>query len=58
MTGRAMTVELALLFDTSGSVANQHLLDPLTFKESLLDHLENVSFSVYGFTTTLDLYCR
>ena len=59
MTGRAMAVELALLFDTSGSVANEHLLDPLAFKESLLDNLENVSsIGLRLHHDTLDRYCR
>jgi hypothetical protein len=42
-------VELTLLFDTSGSVVDNGLLDPLVFKESLLDQLSNVRIAVYGF---------
>ena len=41
-------VEMTLLFDTSGSVVDEGLLDPLAFKETLLDNLENVRIAVYG----------
>ena len=42
-------VELTLLFDTSASVADAGLLDPLAFKEMLLDTLGDVRIAVYGF---------
>ena len=58
MTGRR-PVELALLFDTGGSVANLHLLGPLAFKESLPDNLENVSsIGLRLHHDTVDRYCR
>jgi len=49
-------VELTLLFDTSGSVVDQGLLDPLVFKESLLDQLGDVRIAVYGFGTNLQRF--
>ena len=42
-------VELTLLFDTSASVVDAGLLDPLAFKETLFDTLGNVRIAVYGF---------
>jgi VWFA-related protein len=50
-------VEMTLLFDTSGSVMDKGLLDPLAFKESLLDSLPNVKLAVYGFGSTMTKYC-
>jgi VWFA-related protein len=59
MSSAATTpVELTLLFDTSGSVMDQRLLDPLVFKQSLLDSLPNVRLAVYGFDQTMTRYCR
>lgn len=55
---RTLPVEITLLFDFSGSVVNQNLYDPTVFKEGLLDHLDNVSISVYGFDNHLFRYCR
>ena len=45
---RTVPVEITVLFDTSGSVVDEGLLDPLAFKETLLDNLENVRIAVYG----------
>jgi VWFA-related protein len=46
---RNTPVELTLLFDTSASVADAGLLEPLAFKETLFDALGNVRVAVYGF---------
>ena len=56
--GRKRPVEVTLLFDTSGSVTDAGLLDPLVFEENLLNAFDNVALAVYGFTTNLDRYCR
>jgi VWFA-related protein len=56
--GRTLPVEVTLLFDTSGSVTDAGLLDPLAFEERLLTAFDNVTLSVFGFTTRLDRYCR
>ena len=55
---RTVPVEMTLLFDTSGSVMDEGLLNPLVFKETLLDHLENVSVAVYGFDRNMKRYCE
>ncbi len=56
--GRTIPVELILLFDISGSVTQQGLLDPLAFKHTLLDGVPNVRLAVYGFDSTLRRFCR
>jgi VWFA-related protein len=58
MLERKRPVEVTLLFDTSGSVTDAGLLDPLTFEENLLGAFDNVTLSIYGFTTQLDRYCK
>src|ERR1035438_9483284 len=54
---RIVPVEMTLLFDTSGSVVDEGLLDPLAFKETLLDNLEGVRLAVYGFDRDMKRYC-
>ena len=54
---RTVPVEMTLLFDTSGSVVDEGLLDPLAFKETLLDNLEDVAIGVYGFDRNMKRYC-
>jgi VWFA-related protein len=54
---RTVPVEMTLLFDASGSVTDEGLLNPLVFKESLLDSLEGVRIAVYGFSTDMKRYC-
>ena len=54
---RTVPVEMTLLFDTSGSVMDEGLLNPLAFKETLLDNLEGVRIAVYGFGTEMKRYC-
>ena len=49
-------VEITLLFDTSGSVTDAGLLNPLAFKESLLDTLGGARIAVYGFDRYLRRY--
>ena len=57
ITGISRTpVEIILLFDTSGSVMEEGLLNPLAFKESLLDTLGNARIAVYGFDTRVRRY--
>jgi len=55
---RTLPVEMILLFDTSGSVVDEGLLDPLVFKSTLLDNLDNVRIAIYGFGAGLQRYCR
>src|SRR3954471_4115279 len=50
---RTVPVELMLLFDTSGSVTDAGLLDPVALKQGLLDELSNVALSVFGFDSKL-----
>jgi len=53
----SIPVEMTLLFDTSGSVTQEGLLDPLTIKQGLLDSLENVTIAVFSFDRDLRRYC-
>jgi VWFA-related protein len=53
---RTVPVEMTLLFDTSGSVVDEGLLDPLAFKETLLDNLDGVRIAVYGFDRNMKRY--
>src|SRR6516164_10772510 len=55
---RTIPVEMALLFDTSGSVNSEGLLDPLEYKAALLDKLPGVRLSVYSFNDKLFRHCR
>lgn len=57
-TDRTVPVNLVLLFDISGSVTGARLLNGLVFKENLLDGLENVFLSVYGFSDELRRYTK
>jgi len=54
---RTVPVELSVVFDTSGSVMNEGLLDPVVFKAGILDGLDNVRIAVYGFSNKLRRYC-
>jgi VWFA-related protein len=53
---RTVPVEMTLLFDISGSVTGEGLLNPLTFKEALLDNLQRVRIAVYGFDRKMKRY--
>ena len=55
---RTIPIEMTLLFDTSGSVTEAGLLDPLAYQTTLLDNLENVRLAVYTFTSSLRRQCR
>jgi VWFA-related protein len=55
---RTIPIEMALLFDTSGSVNNEGLLDPLEYKAALMDKLPGVRLSVYSFNDALFRHCR
>jgi VWFA-related protein len=57
VSGRTNIVDLVLLFDISGSVLQAGLLNPLVFKNSVLDGLPNVRLAVYGFSDNLRRYC-
>lgn len=46
---RGVPVEIALLFDTSGSVTGRGLLDDKLFRDDLLAALPGVALSVYSF---------
>lgn len=50
---RRVPVEIILLFDVSGSVTQEGLLDPVVFKQDLLDNLPFVSLGVYAFDSRL-----
>jgi VWFA-related protein len=43
-------IEVALLFDCSGSMQSIGAVDPYVFHTSLLDEFENVAVAIYGFT--------
>jgi VWFA-related protein len=58
MRQRTIPVEMILLFDTSGSVVDEGLLNPLAFKTGLLDQLPGVTIGVYGFNRNLQRFCR
>ena len=55
--GRSIPIEMALLFDTSGSVNDAGLLDPLEYQSALLDRLSGVRLSVYTFNDSLFRQC-
>jgi VWFA-related protein len=58
LTGRrSIPIELSVLFDTSGSVVDEGLLDPLVFKSGILEGLDNVRVAIYGFAGKLRRYC-
>jgi len=50
---RTIPLEIALLFDCSGSVQDAGTLDPQVFDEHLLREYESVTVSVYGFSDRL-----
>jgi VWFA-related protein len=54
---RSVPVDLALVFDVSGSVVDQGLLDPVAFKNGLLDGIPNARLAVYSFTNKLHRFC-
>jgi VWFA-related protein len=54
---RTIPVELSVVFDTSGSVMNEGLLNPLVFRSEILKGLDNVRVAVYGFSNELRRYC-
>lgn len=55
---RTVPVEMGLLFDTSRSTSGHGLLQPLTYQSSLLEGLEDVQLSIYGFDSHLRRHCR
>jgi hypothetical protein len=55
---RATPVDVMVLFDISGSVTQEGLLDPLVFKTSLLDAIPHARLGVYGFGGNLLRFCR
>jgi hypothetical protein len=54
---RTTTVDIALLFDTSGSVVEEGLLDTELWKSTLIDSLPGASLAVYGFDAKLSRFC-
>lgn len=54
---RTVPVDISLLFDISGSVTDNGLLDASVFKTGLLDGLPNVRVAIYGFNAKLRRYC-
>ena len=57
-TKRQVPVEMALVFDISGSVMQEGLLDPLVYKSTMLDGLGGARLAVYGFDASLERFCR
>ncbi|MCX6615738.1 MAG: VWA domain-containing protein [Acidobacteria bacterium] len=55
---RTVPVEVILLFDTSGSVTQEGLLDPLAYQSTLLDGAPNARLAVYGFDSALRRFSR
>ena len=53
---RTSPIDVALVFDISGSVLNDGMLDMAIYKAGLLDGFENVRLSVYGFNSRLFRY--
>jgi len=54
---RTTTVDIALLFDISGSVIEEGLLDTELWKNTLIDSLPGASMAVYGFDAKLRRFC-
>src|ERR1035441_8655473 len=54
---RTTAVDVALLFDISGSVIDEGLLDMTTWKSAFLTSLPNASLAVYGFDSSLKRFC-
>jgi VWFA-related protein len=54
---RTTAVDLLLLFDVSGSVVDNGLLDMTTWKDTFLDVLPGTSLAVYGFDSRLLRFC-
>ena len=50
---RTVPLEIALLFDCSGSVQFAGTLDPYVFDENLLKEYENVAIAIYAFSDDL-----
>ena len=57
-TKRQVPVEMAMVFDISGSVMQAGLLDPLVYKSTMLDGLGGAKLAVYGFDASLERFCR
>ncbi len=55
---RATPIEVTLLFDISGSVTEEGLLDFLAYKSALMLGLPNVKLAVYGFDGNLKRFCH
>jgi VWFA-related protein len=55
---RRMSVDVALLFDISGSVIDEGLLDMTTWKSAFLDTLPATSLAVYAFDSRLLRFCK
>jgi hypothetical protein len=49
---------MALVFDISGSVMQEGLLDPLVYTSTMLDGLGDAKLAVYGFDASLERFCR
>jgi VWFA-related protein len=55
---RKLPVDIVLLFDYSCAMLQTGMFDPTVFKNGLLDGMDNVRVSVYGFGGELRRYCR
>ena len=55
---RTTTVDVGLLFDISGSVVDEGLLDMTAWKSAFLTSLPNASLAVYGFAASLLRFSR
>jgi VWFA-related protein len=58
VTRRTVPVELAVVFDVSGTITHPGLLEPLAYQSSLLDGFGDARLAVYAFDTRLRRFCR
>jgi VWFA-related protein len=54
---RTVPLDVALVFDTSGSVTDNGLLDASAFKTGLLDAVPSARLAVYGFARRMRRFC-
>jgi VWFA-related protein len=54
---RTTTIDIALLFDISGSVTEEGLLDTGLWKSTIMNSLPGASLAVYGFDARLRRFC-
>jgi VWFA-related protein len=55
---RTLQIEIAILFDLSGSVMDRRLIDWPAYRDTFLTALASARLSVYGFSSTLYRFCN